>query len=240
MHPRAVRGAGAPGAGGGGVGARGGGAAVWGAQSSGQSTCTPAHRARRGARCSGGPMRRAEPVDGGGAPWHPQSRRCVRAARSELPESAACGAGAGCCSFARRVRRSGERGAEGGGHRPEPRLCARGGALRRRGRDSVPESERDSNPTVAGLTSGNLAYVIYTSGSSGKPKGVLIEHLAVVNRLVWMQSAYRIDSSDVIVQNTPFGFDVSVWECFWTLLNGATFVLALPDRRKRSRNSSSS
>ena len=94
------------------------------------------------------------------------------------------------------------------------------------------ESERDSNPKVAGLSSGNLAYVIYTSGSTGKPKGVQNEHLAVVNRLVWMQSAYQIDASDVVVQKTPYGFDVSVWEFFWTLLNGATLVLALPDRHK--------
>ncbi|ATF86927.1 non-ribosomal peptide synthetase [Burkholderia gladioli pv. gladioli] len=85
-----------------------------------------------------------------------------------------------------------------------------------------------SNPVVPGLTSRHLAYVIYTSGSTGKPKGAQNEHRALVNRLDWMQRAYALDASDRVLQKTPFGFDVSVWEFFWTLLNGATLVVAAP------------
>ena len=33
--------------------------------------------------------------------------------------------------------------------------------------------------------------MIYTSGSTGKPKGVLNVHEGIVNRLLWMQDAYR-------------------------------------------------
>lgn len=40
----------------------------------------------------------------------------------------------------------------------------------------------ESNPET-GVTPENLAYVIYTSGSTGNPKGVQIEHRAVVNFL---------------------------------------------------------
>ena len=43
-----------------------------------------------------------------------------------------------------------------------------------------------------GLLPSHLAYVIYTSGSTGKPKGVMVEHRSLVNRLVWMQSAYGL------------------------------------------------
>ncbi|WP_325176286.1 amino acid adenylation domain-containing protein, partial [Burkholderia gladioli] len=83
--------------------------------------------------------------------------------------------------------------------------------------DALLPERPTSNPAVPGLTSRHLAYVIYTSGSTGKPKGAQNEHRALVNRLDWMQRAYALDASDRVLQKTPFGFDVSVWEFFWTL-----------------------
>ncbi|WP_020657370.1 non-ribosomal peptide synthetase [Amycolatopsis benzoatilytica] len=74
-----------------------------------------------------------------------------------------------------------------------------------------------------------LAYVIYTSGSTGTPKGVGVAHSAIVNRLEWMQAEYRLGADDRVLQKTPFGFDVSVWEFFWPLLTGAALVVARPD-----------
>ncbi|MBY6244067.1 non-ribosomal peptide synthetase, partial [Methylosinus sp. Sm6] len=82
----------------------------------------------------------------------------------------------------------------------------------------------------------NLAYVIYTSGSTGRPKGVAVTHGGVVNRLAWMQAEYRLTPSDVVLQKTPFGFDVSVWEFFLPLVAGARLVLLPPgDHRDPSR-----
>lgn len=74
----------------------------------------------------------------------------------------------------------------------------------------------------------SLAYVIYTSGSTGKPKGVMNEHRGVINRLLWTQQAYPLTHDDVILQKTPFSFDVSVWEFFWPLMVGAQLVIAKP------------
>ncbi|MGV9747955.1 non-ribosomal peptide synthase/polyketide synthase [Rhodococcus zopfii] len=73
------------------------------------------------------------------------------------------------------------------------------------------------------------AYVIFTSGSTGRPKGVSVSHAAIVNRLVWMQAEYGLSSADVVLQKTPFTFDVSVWELFWPLQVGARLVVARPD-----------
>ena len=84
-----------------------------------------------------------------------------------------------------------------------------------------------SNPAVVSGPR-DLAYVIYTSGSTGKPKGVMIEHRSVVNRLHWMQRAYPIGEHDVILQKTPYSFDVSVWELFWWALVGASLCFLLP------------
>ncbi|MFD0523173.1 amino acid adenylation domain-containing protein [Paractinoplanes durhamensis] len=73
------------------------------------------------------------------------------------------------------------------------------------------------------------AYVIYTSGSTGKPKGAVVSHRAIVNRLLWMQNEYGLKPGERVLQKTPAGFDVSVWEFFWPLLTGATLVVARPD-----------
>ncbi|MBT2401928.1 non-ribosomal peptide synthetase, partial [Streptomyces sp. ISL-100] len=72
------------------------------------------------------------------------------------------------------------------------------------------------------------AYVIFTSGSTGRPKGVMVPHAGIVNRLAWMQAEYELSAGDRVMQKTPFGFDVSVWEFFWPLLEGATLVVARP------------
>ncbi|QIZ46641.1 amino acid adenylation domain-containing protein [Dickeya zeae] len=88
------------------------------------------------------------------------------------------------------------------------------------------------NPSDIGLEPHHLAYVIYTSGSTGQPKGVMNEHRGVVNRLAWMIEDYAFDAQDIILQKTPFSFDVSVWEFFCPLWVGATVLLAKPEGHK--------
>ncbi|RSM89583.1 non-ribosomal peptide synthetase [Kibdelosporangium aridum] len=73
------------------------------------------------------------------------------------------------------------------------------------------------------------AYLIYTSGSTGRPKGVVVTHRAISNRLEWMQGAYGLRADDRVLQKTPASFDVSVWEFFWAIREGAAVVLARPD-----------
>ncbi|HEV7974784.1 non-ribosomal peptide synthetase, partial [Amycolatopsis sp.] len=92
----------------------------------------------------------------------------------------------------------------------------------------------DSNP-VRELSPENPAYVIYTSGSTGKPKGVVVPHSGIVNRLLWTQDEYRLESTDRVLQKTPSSFDVSVWEFFWPLITGATLVVAKPDGHREPR-----
>jgi len=82
-------------------------------------------------------------------------------------------------------------------------------------------------PEVPAEPSG-LAYVIYTSGSTGQPKGVMISHRAIVNRLLWMQEAFPLTPADAVLQKTPYSFDASVWELFSPLLAGARLVMAQP------------
>ncbi|MBN2670800.1 MAG: amino acid adenylation domain-containing protein [Deltaproteobacteria bacterium] len=85
---------------------------------------------------------------------------------------------------------------------------------------------------TAVATPDSLAYMIYTSGSTGQPKGVPNIHKALVNRLLWQQDAFGITEQDVVLQKTPYSFDVSVWEFFWPFMFGAKLVMAKPGGHK--------
>ncbi|MFQ9799920.1 MAG: AMP-binding protein [Clostridia bacterium] len=52
-------------------------------------------------------------------------------------------------------------------------------------RSALPETTH-SHP-AAGHGPEDPCYIIYTSGSTGNPKGVMVCHWAVVNRIQWMQ-----------------------------------------------------
>ncbi|PHM33531.1 non-ribosomal peptide synthetase [Xenorhabdus innexi] len=94
------------------------------------------------------------------------------------------------------------------------------------------QPEDNLSSAELGLTSRHLAYVLYTSGSTGLPKGVMNEHRGVVNRLLWAKDEYQLNPHDLVLQKTPFSFDVSVWEFFLPLLSGAQLVMARPGGHK--------
>jgi len=64
------------------------------------------------------------------------------------------------------------------------------------------------------------AYAIYTSGSSGRPKGVVVPHEAVV-RLVCGTDYVELGPDDVVAQLANPAFDASTFEFWGALLNGA-------------------
>ncbi|MDX3503338.1 amino acid adenylation domain-containing protein [Streptomyces sp. ATCC51928] len=85
---------------------------------------------------------------------------------------------------------------------------------------------------LVGPAADDLAYMIYTSGSTGRPKGVPNTHRAIANRLLWMARTYGLTPADAVLQKTPTGFDVSVWELFLPLITGARLVVAQPGGHK--------
>lgn len=91
------------------------------------------------------------------------------------------------------------------------------------------------NDFEADVTPSNLAYCIYTSGSTGRPKAAANTHQAIVNRLDWMQGAYKLNSVDRVLHKTPFSFDVSVWELFLPLMYGAQLIVAPPNAHQDPR-----
>jgi len=73
------------------------------------------------------------------------------------------------------------------------------------------------------------AVILYTSGSTGQPKGVLLSHRSLVNRLIWDGKTYRHTPADIFLQHASYTFDFSVLEIFMALASGGKLILAKPD-----------
>ena len=68
-------------------------------------------------------------------------------------------------------------------------------------------------------------YVNFTSGSTGTPKGVVVAHRSVVDFIPVFVEAFGIGEDDIIANQAPFDFDVSVKDIYSCLLTGATLCL---------------
>jgi amino acid adenylation domain-containing protein len=76
------------------------------------------------------------------------------------------------------------------------------------------------------VSSGNCAYVVYTSGSTGQPKGVMVDHAALVNLIGALQAQNQLGPDDAALCKAPASFDVFIGEWAWPLTVGARVVVA--------------
>jgi non-ribosomal peptide synthetase component F len=70
----------------------------------------------------------------------------------------------------------------------------------------------------------HLSHVVYGGGETGKPKGVMVEHTALLNRLNWMQRRFALAPDDVVLCDTAFGSDAS--DLLWPMTAGASVTFA--------------
>lgn len=68
-------------------------------------------------------------------------------------------------------------------------------------------------------------YCNFTSGSTGIPKGVLICHRSIIDFIDCFTRLFHITGEDVIGNQAPFDFDVSVKDIYSALKTGATLVI---------------
>lgn len=68
-------------------------------------------------------------------------------------------------------------------------------------------------------------YVNFTSGSTGVPKGIVVCHRSVLDFIGCFTRLFDITCEDVIANQAPFDFDVSVKDIYSALATGATLVV---------------
>lgn len=71
----------------------------------------------------------------------------------------------------------------------------------------------------------NPLYANFTSGSTGVPKGVVVSHRSVIDFINCFTEIFSIGEEDIIANQAPFDFDVSVKDIYSALRTGATLVI---------------
>ncbi len=75
------------------------------------------------------------------------------------------------------------------------------------------------------LSPSTLAYIIYTSGTTGRPKGVMIEHRAIVNLVDGDREQFQLSGADRVAQGSSHAYDSSIEEMWLAFAAGATVVV---------------
>lgn len=71
----------------------------------------------------------------------------------------------------------------------------------------------------------DILYGLFTSGSTGTPKAVAVSHGAVLRFIGHFTEIFGISQEDVIGNQAPFDFDVSVKDIYSSVMTGAELVL---------------
>ena len=77
----------------------------------------------------------------------------------------------------------------------------------------------------------NLAYMIYTSGTTGNPKGVMIQHKALLNFVHFISNRWNLTAKSIIACHSNFSFDASVEDLYPVLIVGGTLFVVPEEER---------
>lgn len=88
-------------------------------------------------------------------------------------------------------------------------------SVNEKGLSEIRKSQIDTDPL----------YANFTSGSTGVPKGIVVCHRSVVDFIDVFTKTFDINENDIIVNQAPFDFDVSVKDIYSSLKMGGHLVI---------------
>ncbi|WP_432408907.1 amino acid adenylation domain-containing protein [Wukongibacter sp. M2B1] len=78
----------------------------------------------------------------------------------------------------------------------------------------------------------DLAYIIYTSGTTGKPKGVMIQHRSIADRIGWRKDEYKLGAKDNVLQLFSYSFDGFMTSFFTPIVSGSRVIILREEEAK--------
>src|SRR5262249_41417972 len=86
-------------------------------------------------------------------------------------------------------------------------------------------ARQPASPPAVALDPANPAYVIYTSGSSGTPKGVVVAHGSLANKLVGLAQDFAVGPRFRSALLISCGFDAAIEQTLLPLIGGGAAVV---------------
>ena len=95
--------------------------------------------------------------------------------------------------------------------------------------DTAPAPDEEAKKRLAAvrekLEGDSPLYGVFTSGSTGDPKGIVVSHKSVLDFIGHFTEIFGITSGDILANQAPFDFDVSVKDLYSAMTTGAEVVL---------------
>ena len=105
------------------------------------------------------------------------------------------------------------------------RLPANGARIVRLDADGLAIAAQPITAPALALEAHNTAYVIYTSGSTGAPKGVVVDHANLANKISTLGQYFNVGPSFRAALLIPCAFDASIEQTMLPLIGGGAAVV---------------